>query len=364
MDDLPPISVFTFVAELPYALPVPNDGQAVTYEMQTPAWSGWSGELVGRMLGSNAPVFLDGQAPGTRITVRHVDVVEAMPLAMATEAFFDWVEPLLTAEEVQARREDLAKRKRDGFEVVRSVVALTRFVPRSEHPSTAEMTVGWLRALFQTALSDLNLILDALGLTASKWMVSAVSPRDLPALLPVIIESAHGNGRGGRLGSTFLLRLHDAFPAVPGRFAPRSAPVERAVALSKAANHGEQPFMLMFRLVHAAYGERLAGDPARAVVDLNTAIEVMVSALITEGGHSVGWDDARIKRATAERLGFRNRVVDHLAVLLGEKICLEKPQTPWGRWWQDGYAKRNAIVHSGARLSREGAGGRLLLPRD
>jgi hypothetical protein len=355
MDDPPPVTVFTFVAELPYTLPIRHNSQAVYFETHTSGWNGWPAELVGQLLGPEAPQFPHGQVPGTRIVVRHVDVVGTMPLAAATEAFADWVEPLLTEREIQVRRAELAAWQSSGFAIVRSVVALTRFVPRSKHPTAEAMTVGWMRSLFQTALADLNTMLEALGLTSHQWAVGAVSPRDLPALLPTLIENSHGDSNGNRLGASFLLHIHDAFPAVPGLFDPEPEPVERAVELSNAANHGDQPFMLAFRFVHAAYAERLAGDPTRAVVDLNTAIEVLVSALLAEGGRAARWDSHKIERATSDRVGLRNRLTDHLAPLLGDDVCLDDPDTPWGRWWLAGYSKRNAAVHTGARLTRDDA---------
>jgi hypothetical protein len=145
--------------------------------------------------------------------------------------------------------------------------------------------------------------------------------------------------------------VHDAYPAVPGLFDPQLGPVEEAVALSNAANHGEQPFFLAFRYIHTAFGERLAGDPTRAVIDLNTAVEIIISAVLSRG-QAVGWDSARITRATAERTGLRNRLQHHLGPLVGESIDTDDPSTPWGHWWANGYAKRNAAVHRGVRITR------------
>jgi hypothetical protein len=160
------------------------------------------------------------------------------------------------------------------------------------------------------------------------------------------METSRGTAWGQR--SFFIF-------TVPGRFDPRQEPVEEAVALSNAANHGDQPFMLAFRFVHAAFAERLAGDPTRAVVDLNTAIEILVSALLAEGVLAAKWDPSRIERATSERVGFRNRLTDHLGPLLGEEIRLSDPDTPWGRWWADGYMRRNEAIHKGAKLTRDDA---------
>lgn len=352
LDAPPPITLFTFMLELPRAVPVPHETQSVFFDTSTPGWSGWPAHLVGGLLGQGAPSFPPDQAPGTRIVVRHTNVVGPVGLQAATEAFADWVEPVLSGPDAAARAADLEEWKASGFETVRSVIAITRFVPQSEHPRAAEMTTRWMRSLFETALADLNGMLEALGLTTRSWSLGTVTPEDLPALLPVLVQSSHAGSDGRPQGATLLLELHDAYPAVPGLFDPQLGPVEEAVALSNAANHGEQPFFLAFRYVRAAFAERLAGDPTRAVIDLNTAVEIIISGVLAEGGQAVGWDAARITRATAERTGLRNRLQDHLGPLVGEIIDTDDASTPWGHWWADGYAKRNAAVHRGVRITR------------
>jgi hypothetical protein len=44
-----------------------------------------------------------------------------------------------------------------------SVVALSRYVPRSAHPRAETMTVGWLLELLRPALADLDNFLEAVG---------------------------------------------------------------------------------------------------------------------------------------------------------------------------------------------------------
>jgi len=164
--DLPPITVLTFIVELPYAVPIPGNCPMIEFDARTPGWDGWPADQLAILLGDGAPQFPAHLVPGVRTVVRHVDVVTTCPLFAASTAFADWVEPVLSEAAVAARRAETAAWS-SGLGVVRSVVALTRFVPRSEHPVAADMTVGWMRALFQPALVHLNGTLQALGLTGA-----------------------------------------------------------------------------------------------------------------------------------------------------------------------------------------------------
>jgi hypothetical protein len=111
--------------------------------------------------------------------------------------------------------------------------------------------------------------------------------------------------------------------------------------------------MLALRLLHGAEGERIAGDPVRAIIDLNTAIEVLVSVTLTEAGRLAGWEEERISRATSWRTGLKRRVRHHLAELLGSGDDLNQKESPWSRWFRGGYLLRNRAVHEGIRPSRD-----------
>lgn len=252
-----------------------------------------------------------------------------MPFVAVFEAFVDWIETALSQEGFSRLRNDTLAHKESGMTVVLSVVALSRFMPRSAHPSSDSMTVGWLLSLLRRALSDFNRLLEALGLTMRQWDIGTLSPRALPAMVPILIESTHPDTSGQRQGATTIVHLHDAFPAFAGSFDPELEPFTQATGLTNAANQGHQPYMLAFRLIHAAEGERLAGDPTRAMIDLNTAIEVLVSVTLSKGGKAVGWDESKIKEATGWRTGLKKRVSKYLSELFGEEIDTNDEATVW-----------------------------------
>lgn len=315
-------------------------------------WDGWSDRSIAQILTREPEqTFPPGFAPGTRIVVRHMTVTDRVPLFVAEEAFSAWVDELFSEEEAEGRREKRNEWGQAGLNVMKSVVALSRFVPRSAHPRGEEITIGWLMAQFRAALADFNEFLEALGFVLGRWDIGAVSLQDLPAEIPVLIGSTHLGPHGRPHGITFTARIHNAYPVLAEHFEPEHDAVEEAVNLSNLARHGEQPYMLVFRFIHSAVSERLAGDSTRAVIDLNTAVEILISVTINEAGPLVGISADDI--ADANRPGVKRRVRIYLAKIFDEKIDVDDAKSPWGRWFGDGYMRRNEAIHEGASLEWE-----------
>jgi hypothetical protein len=172
-------------------------------------------------------------------------------------------------------------------------------------------------------------------------------------------ESTHLGPAGEKQGATAMVPVHDLSPMLPERFETSSGLFDASKGISNAANQGEQPFMLVLRLIHGAEGERLGGDPTKAVIDLNTAIEVLVSTTISTAGPLVDWDQDRIAGAISWRTGLKRRVSDHLGALFGEEIATRDESEPWGRWFTGGYRLRNAAVHEGRILRKADVDGAL-----
>lgn len=349
---MPPITCFTFFMEVGRLLPVPTT-QVLSYGERTPAWEGWTPRRLSRMLGSDdPPKFSDDTVPGYRLAFRHGLARIGSPLYAAESVYEDWIDPLFSDEVNAARRAD-----RDAFgptlTVYHSFVAITRYVPESEHPASKALTVQWLTDVFRQGLNILNQILDHLSFAAGHWAVAAIERRDLPAILPVLIQSTHADEEGQVRGSRGQIPLHDDFPHLD-RLGPPEASAEAlltAVAMATEGNRGAQPFEPTFRFLRAANSEAIAGDSTRAIIDLNTAMELLFSQLITTGGRARGWPAERVERANRIETGLRNRVQDHLGALIGATIDVKDQTTTWGAWWSQGYMARNRAVHQGVRLA-------------
>jgi hypothetical protein len=351
--DAEPITVLTFVLELPRPLPVPANTSMVTLDGPTLGWEHWDPQARAGLLGTSDEMFTAETTPGTRVVFRQAEAWTVPSLYAADTAFADWVEPLLTEDELEHRGEILRLANEAGMPIRLGVVALTRFVPRSEHPPGHEITEKWLLALFRVALRDFNEFLDYLGFVARDLTLSALSDRDLPALLPVLIESSHASEQGTRLGMTTAVRLHDRFPVVqPEEYSPDLAAT--AVAIQTSYRHGDQPFGDFFRFAHSAMALFAASETSRAVTELATSIEVLVAVLLKQCPGRLGWPADQITR-TENALAspkLRNLIEHHVARVLGEPITLVDGSTgPWATWWVTGYQGRNDAVHDGRRLT-------------
>lgn len=349
-ETLPPITLFTFFLEQPFSLPVPEGMSTVTVgDQRDEHWNGWADRSVAQILTREPErTFPPGFAPGTRIVVRHVTVTDRVPLFVAEEAFSEWVDELFPEDEAEERRGKREAWGQAGLNVMKSVVALSRFAPRSAHPRGEEITMGWLMSQFRAALADFNEFVEALGLVLGRWDIGSVSLQDLPAEIPVLIGSTHLGPHGRPHGITFTARIHNAYPVLAEHFEPEHEAMDEAVNLSNLARHGEQPYMLVFRFLHSAVSERLAGDSTRAVIDLNTAVEILVSVTVNEAGALVGLSDEEI--ADANRPGVKRQVKIYLAKIFDERIDVDDAGDPWGHWFDDGYMRRNEAIHEGASL--------------
>jgi hypothetical protein len=349
-----PVTVFTFFLELPHALPMSASYVTVSGDRRDEHWEGWSDDDVAQLLDpASGNPFPPGFAPVTATAVRQVEMNDVPPLLVAEEAFADWVDDLIpeSAEERAIEREEWAD---SGVPVVKTVVALSRFVPRSAHPSGHEMTVGWLHSQFQQALDDFNGLLEALGFVVGRWEVGPLALRDLPAQIPVLIGTTERLPGAKPSGVSFTAQIHEALPALSGEFADEQRWTEEAIELNNRARNDEQPYMLVFRFVHVAESERLAGNGTRAVIDLNTAVEILVGVTLYVGGSILDLPEEEVEKAF--RAGVKGKVQKHLAALLGEEIDIDDPNTPWGRWFSDGYMLRNQAVHEGASLEPDAVG--------
>ena len=357
--NLPPITHFTFVLEMGRRLPAPAR-QILTYGGRTAAWDGWTPHMLSQLCSlEDPPTFTEELVPDLRMTFREVSRQVATPLYASEIAFGDWLTPVLS-DAMRERRETWLADPGSTIDVLQSVVALTRWIPESEHPASQAMTIGWLTDLFRESLSSLNHLLDHMSFAAQDWALWPVEYRDLPAFALVLLESTHLDDEGRGRGSVLTIPIHSDLPHPapdPGGEAGTDphdvdeTAASIALSIMADANHGIQPFEPVFRFFRAASSEMIGGDMTRGVVELATAMELLFSTLISAGGAAAKWSDERVNRANRDETGLRNRVEYHLGDLLGANVSVLDESSPWGRWWATGYSLRNGAVHRGERVS-------------
>ncbi|MGI8729322.1 MAG: hypothetical protein ACR2LK_04935, partial [Solirubrobacteraceae bacterium] len=218
-------------------------------------------------------------------------------------------------------------------------------------------TIRWRTHQFRLSLDHLNRPLDHLSFAAHSWAIGALERRDLPPVLPVLLQSTHADHEGRVRGSTFGIPIHDDYPLLASDVEDTpiddAGALQHAVDVATASNHGALPFEQVFRFLRAADSERIGGDPTRSVVDLATAMELLFFQVLLCGGPAAGWDTARVARATGDRTPLRGRVEQHVGPLLGATVDVMDTTTVWGCWWERGYLRRNWAVHHGRRVTEE-----------
>jgi hypothetical protein len=350
-DEREEAKVVTYVLELPLLLPVPNDYQMAPLIPRTAAWAGWTGNDFWKLLewpGSKS--IPDHLMPGPQIRFRRVSVRSAPPLRAADEAFADKVRPLLNRREKLARWWGL-RRADHGIEFMKSVVSFSVFVAPAEIPDhDTEQELDWFRNQFYGCLAELNRFLTGLSMAAADWRVGRLGAGQLPPLLPIVVDHLRPGDSPGRWPIHLLVSIRPDAPELKTTEEPPPDFAWRATAMMKGANHGIEPYLDFFAQVEDAWAYSLLGESTRCVITLGTAVEVLVSTTIREGGARLEWPAEETSTGSAAWL--QKQVTVWLARLLDKKIDIKDRSGAWGEWWSSAYRMRNEAVHNGRQITQ------------
>lgn len=348
-DPRAPVTLFTFFLELTRALPVQSGAMHISYVDRDEEWSGWTDADVAGLLGDVGVEEIPADSvPHTSIIARHLTEPEPAPLSRVEAAFDDWGMLGLIPPETANRPGAEPEPGRATIEVVKSVVALTRFVPQSAHPPGRELTVGALQRIMFDGLVHLNALLEPLGFVAGRWEIGALTLADVPPEVAVLVDNTGTPPEGQRTMTAFVTEIHDGYPVLAGDLEDDGSIAREAIGYHGGERDGGQPFLEVFRFIHAAEGERLVGDHTRALVDLNTAVELLIRFVLYYGHAITGVPEEIAWKANQATL--KQKVTQYLPELLGREIDVKNPGGPWGAWFGDGYMLRNRAVHEGELL--------------
>lgn len=296
---------------------------------------------------SGLPEFSEpGVWPCSLFAFRQLQVREPASMLAAIQAF---PEDLIKSESRLARW--LAQIRMGRQErISRTVVRLCRL----DSPPTAPPSEDWIKDQFETCLGHLNEVMVAIAVSQDEAPAVPVHPSELGPRIPSFQTEVGRRLQGlhaERIPIVLELRPRHTEPAV---MSPEDS--ERLVNLLPDPSF-RRPFLPLLGFLVGSRAALRRGQPAQAVVDANTAIEVLVSRVIAEVGpikDPSRYDEQKV-RNLLDAAGFKGRLVDHFAPILGLGIDLDDVSTPIGRWWIDCYQLRNRIVHRGYRPSdREG----------
>lgn len=348
-DPRAPVTLFTFFLELTRALPIQPGVMHISYVDRDEEWSGWTdADVVGLLGGIEVEKIPTGSVPHTSMVARHLTESEPAPLSRVEAAFGDWGMQGLIPPETAPRSGAAPEPGQTTIEVVKSVVALTRFVPQSAHPPGRELTVGTLQRIMFDGLVHLNALLEPLGFVADRWEVGALTLADVPPEVAVLVDNTGTLAEDRRGMIAFVTEIHDGYPILAGDLDDDGSIAGEAIGYHGGEKDGGQPFLEVFRFIHAAEGERLVGDHTRALVDLNTAVELLIRFVLYYGHAITGVPERTAWEANQAPL--KKKVTQYLPELLGREIDIKNPGGPWGAWFGDGYMLRNRAVHEGELL--------------
>jgi hypothetical protein len=350
-----PIYAVTFLFELPFDIGLREPVGTMLFEGRGPQWDGWPETAVRKVLQLPEQRHLEPDVgPGTRLMIRRHRVRTYPPLLPVDRAFADWVEPLLPLHHRILRRARLIGWRATGLRKPVTAVALSRFVGPDDVPDGP--TDERARRLYGLARPDLDRFLGLLGLSTGRWWLSPVTDRELPAVVGVLTEFVGPHEPVGRLrrrGRAFFMPVHDLVPNLADRELVDPEAVHRAAAIQNEHNAGALKLLPPFELLHESAAELNAGKRRVAVILATTAVEMLASELLRQGGPLCGWSEKRTTKAL--EAPFRNRVEHHLADLLGETVNVEHGGSVWGAWWADAYLVRNRLVHEGTTVRADEA---------
>lgn len=92
----------------------------------------------------------------------------------------------------------------------------------------------------------------------------------MPPEVAVLVDNTGTLPEEQREMIAFVTEIHNGYPILAGDSRTTAASCVRRSAVTGVGKGGGQPFLQVFRFIHAAEGERLVGDHTRALVDLNT----------------------------------------------------------------------------------------------
>jgi hypothetical protein len=348
-DPRAPVTLFTFFLELTRALPMQSGAMHISYVDCDEEWSGWTdADVAGLLGGIEVEKIPTDSVPHTSMIARHLTEPEPAPLSRIEAAFGDWGMQGLIPPESANRPGAAPEPGQATIEVVKSVVALTRFVPQSAHPPGRELTVGALQGIMFDGLVHLNALLEPLGFVADRWEIGRVTLADVPPEVAVLVDNTGTLAGDRREMIAFVTEIHDGYPVLAGDLDDDGSIAREAIGYHGGEKEGGQPFLEVFRFIHAAEGERLIGDHTRALVDLNTAVELLIRFVLYYGHAITGVPEKTAWEANQAPL--KKKVTQFLPELLGREIDIKNPGGPWGAWFGDGYMLRNRAVHEGELL--------------
>jgi len=339
------VAALSWIVELPRDLGLEEDlgPLLINNQLELDGWSGRYEEL---------PEWSEGQPDGVpvkRLRFRRAYVDIGMPTAATDIAFGDLRR--LEGTEKRAYEKGLRKRIKAGAKEWKTVCQLTRWYAGDLIPDPPEDALNPeesspIRTDFVGMLNDLDLWLQAYGVSSGQVDIGSLALHDLPALVPWVVNVAASPDSRPTVRSG-MLPIHARMPDL--------LPAEGNIAASRAASllmvQGPEafPFFLPLSLLYQAQGHSLAGRGRQAVIDMGTAVESLVSTTIKEAMRVRDHSPEQIEAVFEKQWKtiFNRVLLETLGIEIGAGSAAHS------KWWAEAYKMRTAVVHAGAPVTSE-----------
>lgn len=339
------------VAALSWILELPRDlgleeglgAQLMNNQMELPGWRGRHEQL---------PDWSEGPpdaVPIKRLRFRRAYVDIGMPTA-ATDLAFGYVRGLEGTEKRDYER-GLRKRIKKGAKEWKTVCQLTRWYVGGAIPDPPGNPLdpeedSAIRSDFAGMLNDLDLWLQAYGVSSGQVDIGALALHDLPALVPWVVDVA-ASPQGPRTVRSGMLPIHSRMPNL--RPAEGSVEAGRAASLLMVQGPEAFPFFLPLSLLYQSQGHSLAGRSRQAIIDMGTAVEALVSTVIKEAMLLRGHSEPDVEKVFEKqwKMIFNHVLLETLGVEIGAGGAAHS------KWWTEAYKTRTKVVHAGMRVTPE-----------
>lgn len=332
-----PFSVVSFFLELGFDVGLPDRSSLVLAEDDMP-FAGWEGVPWGPSPGMPPVPEADGPLASTSLYFRRVSL-RTRPFQATDLAFGSVIHASRDRRSLRVLQRIRARVMGLRFRESQTVVQVMRLTDEPQAVS-GQIDPDWISNQFDACLQALNEHLSSIAIVAQDVGVGPVSPRDLSAVVPCLVSQVSS---AGVTNTSLVFALHWNVSHEKG-IIPNEV-YSAAAKLTADKRTG--------RAVLAAFGEQwlaanraLSGGRLReAVLEAQTAMELLINILVRECGPVCGYDDQRV--AGVLETSFKNRVVDHLETLCGSPVRIDDCDNVFGRWWGTGYRLRNRVSKEG-----------------
>jgi hypothetical protein len=197
-----------------------------------------------------------------------------------------------------------------------------------------------LDALLERGLLSLNRILRAYRFVSENPMVRPISVEDLDPFVLLRSIDAEGN-----LGPWSFAAVHAMLPVSPTLLSDDEQ--QRIDTVIDMQGNGHPFITYRDWLERAKYARFVRGDHANAIINLQTAVESFIIAVLVMVRVDQGLKGAQINMELAADQGFQSLFTRQMHGFLEGLWDTTRKGTPVGDYWTHLYLVRNRIVHTG-----------------